>query len=211
MEELKKKIDEVLVNVTAAQKRAEDLGQKVDKQDGEFKKLSDNAAKLLEEVQGIKQKQEAEKAARELLEKSMFRSAGGSEAEKAASGIKARDEFTRFMRKGVAMGPEVVEDVAKQFIDMSFIGLSEEQKAYQVKALIAGVNPQGGYFIRPELSAKVVKQMYETSPMRTLCDVVTSSSDILEMIIDDDEAASGGWVGETGTRSETDTPDIGLL
>jgi HK97 family phage major capsid protein len=43
-----------------------------------------------------------------------------------------------------------------------------------------------------------------------LATIVTTTSNVFEMIIDDDEAASG-WVGEVEARAVTDTPQIGLL
>ena len=47
--------------------------------------------------------------------------------------------------------------------------------------------------------------------MRQVSNIVTTASESIEMIIDDDEAATQGGVSESQARLVTDTPDIGLL
>lgn len=74
--------------------------------------------------------------------------------------------------------------------------------------LQVGSDPDGGYLVTPERSARIVAKMYETSPMRRLANVDTISSDALEGIIDNDEAGAG-WVSEMGARDETDNPQLG--
>jgi HK97 family phage major capsid protein len=41
--------------------------------------------------------------------------------------------------------------------------------------------------------------------------VITTNSDVVEMLIDDNQATNGGWVGEVSDRSDTGTPDVGRL
>jgi HK97 family phage major capsid protein len=84
-------------------------------------------------------------------------------------------------------------------------GLSElEQKAMNVSS-----DPDGGYLVPVDSSGRIITKLYETSPMRQICRVETISAGAMEGPIDDDEADSGGWVSEMGTRSETGTPQIG--
>jgi len=211
MEKLEKKLDELLESVTKAQKRVDEVGTKADKNDGEYKAMAEKATKALEEIVAIQKQMKAVEDMQKILEKQSFRDAAGSDSAVKEANKKAKTEFTKFLRKGIALTPETVEYIANEIVESKYIGISDEQKAVEKKSLIAGVNPQGGYFIRPELSAKTIKRVYETSPMRDLADVVTTSADILEMIIDDGESTIGGAVGETGTRSATATPDIGKL
>jgi HK97 family phage major capsid protein len=74
------------------------------------------------------------------------------------------------------------------------------------------VNQQdkGGYFVPPEISRQITKAAFETSPVRQLARVVQIDADAFEEPVDKDEATAS-WVGETQSRAETDTPDVGML
>lgn len=76
------------------------------------------------------------------------------------------------------------------------------------KALTSGSDPDGGYFVRPEFSTKIVDRVFESSPMRRLASVQTIGTDELKVLQDPNEA-SAGWVGETQARPETNTPQVG--
>lgn len=76
------------------------------------------------------------------------------------------------------------------------------------KALSVGTDPDGGYVVNPDLSGRIVMKVFETSPMRAYASIQVISSDALEGLFDLDEAASG-WVGETDSRAETNTPQLG--
>lgn len=78
----------------------------------------------------------------------------------------------------------------------------------QIKAMSVGSDPDGGYLVTPDTSGRIVTKVYESSPMRQLASVVSIGTDKLEGIEDLDEAAAG-WVGETGARTDTTTPQIG--
>lgn len=76
--------------------------------------------------------------------------------------------------------------------------------------LEVGSEPAGGYTVQPDLSGRMVKKIFETSPFRQHASIVTlGNSDTLQGFVDRDEAGAG-WVGETAARTETDTPDIGM-
>ena len=76
------------------------------------------------------------------------------------------------------------------------------------RALSVGSDPDGGYTVEADKNGRVVSRIYETSPMRQHASVVSISTDALEGLIDNGEA-SASWVGETGSRSETNTPQLG--
>lgn len=80
--------------------------------------------------------------------------------------------------------------------------------ADEAKALSVGSNPDGGYLVTPDTSGRIVQLVYETSPMRQVANVVNIGTDALEGQYDNDEA-SAGWVGETQSRAETTTPQLG--
>ena len=79
----------------------------------------------------------------------------------------------------------------------------------EVKQLSVDSDPQGGYWVTGQMSQQVISKVTETSPMRSLATVETISSDALEIPEDIDEAAVG-WTAETGVRSETASPTIGV-
>lgn len=91
----------------------------------------------------------------------------------------------------------------------SYIRQDERQlDASEVKALSVGSDPDGGYTVHPDMSGRVATKVFETSPMRAYASIQSISTDALEGLYDDDEAAVG-WVGETSSRPSTDTPEIG--
>jgi len=93
--------------------------------------------------------------------------------------------FDTFMRKGEeVMGPE------------------------ERKALSVGSDPDGGYVVNPDMTGRIVQKVFETSPMRAYASIQVISTDALEGLYDLNEASSG-WVGETESRSDTSTPQIG--
>lgn len=80
---------------------------------------------------------------------------------------------------------------------------SDEQKALQ-----AGSDPDGGYLLPHATMGRVIGKVYEQSVMRQLCTVQTISTNDIEGLLDNDEA-SAGWVAELGTRSDSNTPQLG--
>lgn len=87
-------------------------------------------------------------------------------------------------------------------------GMESELVGLEKKALSVNSDPDGGYLVTPHVSDKIIKTVFETSPMRQVASVEVISSDSLEIIEDNDEA-DAGWTTEGGTRSDTTTPQIG--
>jgi HK97 family phage major capsid protein len=79
----------------------------------------------------------------------------------------------------------------------------------EVKAMQAGVDPDGGYLLPPPMMGRIVKKIWELTPLRQIVNVVSISGNDLEGIEDLDEAANGGWVSETAARAVTNTPQVG--
>lgn len=79
----------------------------------------------------------------------------------------------------------------------------DERKAMQV-----GSDSDGGYLVPTPTVGRIVQRVFETSPIRQIASVMTISTDALEGLNDNDEA-DAGWVGETGARNDTDTPQVG--
>ena len=77
-------------------------------------------------------------------------------------------------------------------------------------AMSVGSDPDGGQWVPASTANVIIKKIFETSPVRSVADVVTIGTDRLELPKDINEATSGGWVGETATRSATATPEVGM-
>lgn len=75
-------------------------------------------------------------------------------------------------------------------------------------AMSVGSDPDGGYTVTPDTSGRIVKKLFETSPMRQVASVTTIGTDRLEGFNDHGEAGAG-WVGETAPRPATSTPQLG--
>lgn len=80
--------------------------------------------------------------------------------------------------------------------------------AEEMKTLSVGSDPDGGYFVTPDTGGRIVKKVYETSPMRQIANVQMISTDALEGIEDTDEAGAG-YAGEQATSGDTTTPQVG--
>lgn len=76
------------------------------------------------------------------------------------------------------------------------------------KALSVDSDPDGGYVVTPDTSGRISTIIYETSPVRSVASVQSITTDALEGLFDGDEAAAE-WVSERGSRTATDTPQLG--
>jgi len=76
------------------------------------------------------------------------------------------------------------------------------------KALAVQSDPDGGYYVTPDTSGRIIQRIFETSPLRSVAAVQVISTDALEGLIDDDEAGAE-WVGETQLTDNEKTPKVG--
>lgn len=158
---------------------------------------------------------EAERKEREDLEAKVNRLGvkGGTEAEaKAAVELK---EFNTVLSS-------VARERGKSFVEIDAKGFGEYKDALdrfwrrgkddlthdEVKTLSVGSDPDGGYFVTPDLSGRVVKKVYETSAIRQIASVQTISTDALEGIEDLDEAGAA-YADERNTSGNEKTPQVG--
>ena len=77
----------------------------------------------------------------------------------------------------------------------------------ETKLLSVDRDPGGGYWVKPEMSSRIVTIVFETSPIRPFAAVESIGSDSLELIADENQVGFG-WVAEQEARAETTTPDI---
>ena len=84
----------------------------------------------------------------------------------------------------------------------------DDLPAEDVKALSVGHDADGGYFVTPDTSGRIVRKVFETSPIRQIASQQMISTDKLEGIEDLDETGVG-YAGERSTSGNADTPEIG--
>jgi len=82
--------------------------------------------------------------------------------------------------------------------------LTDEER----KTLSVGSDPDGGYWVTPDVGGRIVTKVYESSPVRQFASVQTISTDALEGINDLGEAGAG-YAGEAATSGDTTTPQVG--
>jgi HK97 family phage major capsid protein len=90
------------------------------------------------------------------------------------------------------------------FMRKGYDALSDAER----KTLNVGTDPDGGYWVRPDVSGQVIKKVYESSPVRQYASVQTISTNRLEGMEDLNEAGCG-YAGEQAQGSDTTTPQIG--
>lgn len=191
LSEIKGQVTEVMKAVEESKAATDENLKKADTLTQEkIDKINKFVGEKLEEIQ----KSQAEMTERnKQLEAALNRAeTEGEDTQLAKDRAKAFDGFLRGFKEGKAEF-EVLDARMAEAKDMS-----------------TEVNPQGGYLVRPEFGDFIVSRMFETSPIRQIANVETIGSKSLVLIIDDDEAAAG-WIGEGGTVSDTDTPDVGEL
>jgi len=207
-EETKKKLDELCDIVTAIQEKNDRNEKKYDGLDVQvIKELEIKTGEVTKAFDTLNAERAEEKKRMDELEAIVARGQNGG-GDKPKSDIETYDEsIMAYIRNGIA----VPRDVAKKGIQsmLHIPGMTEDQ--IERKTMQVGIDPQGGYWVRPERLAKVVDREFETSPIRSVASVITTSVNSVELIIDDDEAETGGWTSEVAPRTATGEPDIGQL
>lgn len=81
----------------------------------------------------------------------------------------------------------------------------------EVKAttMMVANDPSGGFWVTPDVTGRMIKKAYETTPMRQLASVVQIGTDRLEGPIDNGEG-DAAWVGEQEERKQTNMPGLGM-
>ena len=100
-----------------------------------------------------------------------------------------------------------VEDLEYKKAFNSFIRKGRAD-GLEAKAMSVNSDTDGGYLVPTFMAGIVNTRLTEISPMRQVANVVTISTDALELI-DDNGAASAEWVGEVQERIATETPKLG--
>ena len=174
----------------------------------EGKAVAEIEAKLAEINKAI----DAKTAQLDTIETAIKRSAvGGSEHNKEPGEKVLRKAFRAWMSKGANGDTRAsLSDAIMGVLDAD----SALKDAYidahpECKALAVSDDTQGGFMVHADLSGRIIKRIFETSPIRQYANVQTISTDALEGPMDADQAAAA-WVAEQGARANTANPKIGM-
>lgn len=99
-----------------------------------------------------------------------------------------KQAFDRYVRKGDAGGLDALE----------------------LKALSAGSNADGGYTVPLEIETTIDRVLAKASPIRSIATVRSIGANVYRKPITTAGAATG-WVGETDSISQTNTPTLAAL
>lgn len=104
---------------------------------------------------------------------------------------------------------DVPYDEIRQYCGQFNQYIRRDERLIELKAMQVGSDPDGGYWVPPQISARIITQVWETSPIRQIASVDTISTDALEMPNDYGEFDSG-WIGERTAPTETNTSQTGM-
>lgn len=92
--------------------------------------------------------------------------------------------------------------------DQKAIAALQDAERKAVYTTGTGGSAAGGYAVPEELSRAIITQLTNISPMRQVANVVTASSPDYKILVDT-LGTGTAWAGENGTRSESNTPQLG--
>lgn len=154
----------------------------------------------------------AEKKEREDLEKRLNRK-GATETSKEA--LLVGDFNRQLKRRREELRKSAIEELDQKVYDeykaaqVAYLrGGDKGMSAEELKTMQISIDPDGGYLVTPDVSGRIVTKLYETSPIRQIASVNSTSKDKVEGMEDTDEAGAG-YAGERATSGNTDTPQVG--
>lgn len=193
--------EEAKTSLDGVKKDISSMKPKLDAFDeAKFKKIGEDIDKAVQATEALKGQQAALEAQQKALETAFNRPGAPTSEDKTKEVAEKRKKLFNQFAKSRSANKEYFDE----WLDAK---LTDEQER---KALSVGSDPDGGYTVMPESGGIIIGKIYESSPIRQLATVTTIGTDAWEVLTDNDEASSG-WVGETGTRSETDTPQLGKI
>lgn len=144
----------------------------------------------VEKVDRINAALEDQKRALDTLSLAQARPGIGGEykADMAPAMRERKAAFDRYVRKGDANGLTALE----------------------MKALSAGTDADGGYIVPSETEQTIDRILAKASPMRSLSTVRQIGANVYKKPITTTGAATG-WVGETASRTQTDSPTLSVI
>ncbi len=150
----------------------------------------------------------------EQLQKLSFSMPGAADAEKSkAKKLEAKYEnsLKSYIYDKSAIDKDLVNEIHDYILKTDYAHATAKGLEAIKKTLQEGVNPDGGYWVIPQRVTQMVTRIFETSPLLQLAGSQSTSSNSIELVIDDEDAIIQGAVGELETPNTQVTPTIGLL
>lgn len=199
-------------------KAVNELLEKQNRAFNEFKQVNDEALKKnTTDLGDVREKYAKLNDAMDLAQKELdkiskslaasVRHGLGGDADKEQKDLETFNAL-RTSRKEAPVSIDEMRAYNKQFGQFMRRGIGDTWGDVERKTMSVGSDPDGGYFVTPDLSGRIISRIYETSEMRSISSVQSIASDALEGVIDREEVGFG-WVGETQARPATSTPTTG--
>lgn len=189
-------VKEILDEINKNNKLAQDLNDKFEAQvkaHGEASaEIKSQVAKVDEDLTKLLEAKSAAEARMDSIEAAIKRGGNAEEAKSDPARAEYADTFNKYLQ-GAATGSEVKSAYDK----------------LEKKYMSVGSDANGGYWV-PEEWIGMSEKIWDTSVMRQVANIVSTSRNESKIMTSFDEGACG-WVSETGTRSKTDTPEIGII
>ena len=202
-------IDEKVKALESNQGTAE-LDAKLTKINASIGEYKDRLDKTEEGIKTrLDQFEQGQKTSTEEIERKVNQLHAGALAGSADEQKKLRENAAKFhaaKNRGEMPDPASVNLEEYQAYRKSFADYF--RKGVVSNSMSVGSDSEGGFLVPTEVSSEAITKLYLSSPIRAIASVQTIGTDSIEFPIDATRAASG-WVAETGTRSETNTPTVG--
>ncbi|MEM9501965.1 MAG: phage major capsid protein [Pseudomonadota bacterium] len=118
--------------------------------------------------------------------------------------VKARlGKVSRAAGRPAMGGGPLIGDEVKGFVD----GYLRRGRETEIKSISGSVPTDGGYAVPQQIDAIIARELVEISPIRRISQVVQTGSAGYRKLVATGGTTSG-WVSETETRPETDTPQF---
>lgn len=175
---------------------------------GKVDKANEAIEKFLARMEAYDAEQKAVKARADALEATLKRVSKGS-----AGDAKVEAKYLAEYAAMYGGNQDIATDelyLQHKAALVRFMRKGDDSKLHEFQAKAMSVDSQadGGYWVMPDTTGRVVAKVFESSPLRSYAAVQGISTDALEGDYDLDEAGSG-WVGERSDRTETTTPQVG--
>ena len=116
-----------------------------------------------------------------------------------------RGEFMAYVRK--KQTSEKLQELNGSLSNRIWNGLSKREQEIYAKAIQVNESADGGFLVPEIIEAQIYDLLREENTMRSVCDVVSVTSDDYKQYVNA-HGATAGWRGETQAVSETNTPTL---
>ena len=208
------KLNKIIDGVKALNEKHAEFEKSSDVASAENKEILDkiktDICDAVQAMQEMKQKSAAQEESFNLMQKEFLASPGVNKDALKKAFKEYDNHLAGYFRKGTPIPAEEVDRICLDIAEKSMFGVDGDRIGREQKDLAAGSNADGGFWLTTDRSSTMSIRLFETSPLRPIANVQTTTSDVWEIILDDDEPDSG-WVGEVTARPDTDTAQIGLI